>query len=156
MGESEGDLGESGKSERCPGVFWGFCGGGMIWAGLSIFFSLFSWGCEGVWDCVFVSCVGPLICLFSPSPATESPLSLRLFKLMEQSMASFSFSACFSLLFFFVDGDDDDDFVDDDDDDLAVAVVVVVVAIVSIFAVEVFVGFVIADSLIGVFFFPPP
>ena len=70
-------------------------------------------------------------------------------------MASFSFSARFSLLFFFVD-DDDDDFVDDDDDDLAVAVVVVVVAIVSIFAVEVFVGFVIVDSLIGVFFFPPP
>ena len=70
-------------------------------------------------------------------------------------MASFSFSVCFSLLFFFVD-DDDDDFVDDDDDDLAVAVVVVVVAIVSMFAVEVFVGFVMVDSLIGVFFFFPP
>ena len=71
-------------------------------------------------------------------------------------MASFSFSACFSLLFFFVDDDDDDDFAVDDDDDLAVAVVVVVVAIVSMFAVEVFVGFVMVDSLIGVFFFPPP
>ena len=71
-------------------------------------------------------------------------------------MASFSFSACFSLLFFFVDDDDDDDLADDDDDDLAVAVVVVVVVIVSIFAVEVFVGFVIVDSLIGVFFFFPP
>ena len=41
------------------------------------------------------------------------------------------------------------------DDDLAVAVVVVV-AIVSMFAVEVFVGFVMVDSLVGVFFFPPP
>ena len=71
-------------------------------------------------------------------------------------MASFSFSACFSLLFFFVD-DDDDDLADDDDDDLAVAVVVVVVvAIVSMFAVEVFVGFVMVDSLVGVFFFFPP
>ena len=72
-------------------------------------------------------------------------------------MASFSFSVCFSLFFFFVDDDDDDDFVDDDDDDLAVAVVVVVVAvaIVSMFAVEVFVGFVMVDSLIGVFFFFP-
>ena len=28
MGESKGDLGESGKSERCAGVFCGFCGGG--------------------------------------------------------------------------------------------------------------------------------
>ena len=38
MGESEGDFGESGKSERCAGVFGCFCGGGIIWAGLSIFF----------------------------------------------------------------------------------------------------------------------
>ena len=30
MGESEGDLGESGKSELCAGVFCGFCGGGII------------------------------------------------------------------------------------------------------------------------------
>ena len=30
MGESEGDLGESGKSERCAGVVCVFCGGGMI------------------------------------------------------------------------------------------------------------------------------
>ena len=73
---------------------------------------------------------------------------------MEQSIASFS--ACFSLLFFFVDDDDDDDLADDDDDDLAVAVVVVVVAIVSMFAVEVFVVFEMVDSLVGVFFFFPP
>ena len=39
MGDSDGDLGESGKSELCAGVFCGFCGGGMIWAGLSVFFS---------------------------------------------------------------------------------------------------------------------
>ena len=64
---------------------------------------------------------------------------------------------CFSLFFFFVDDDDDDDLADDDDDDLAVAVVVVVVVvIVSMFAVEVFVGFVMVDSLVGVFFFFPP
>ena len=72
MGESEGDLGESMKSERCPAVFWCFCGGGMIWVSLSIFFSPFSWGCECVWDCVFVSCVGHLIC-FSPPPQLPSP-----------------------------------------------------------------------------------
>ena len=71
-------------------------------------------------------------------------------------MASFSFSVCFSLFFFFVDDDDDDDLADDDDDDLAVAVVVVVVAIVSMFAVEVFVVFEMVDSLVGVFFFFPP
>ena len=71
-------------------------------------------------------------------------------------MASSSFSMCFSLFFFFVNDDDDDDLADDDDDDLAVAVVVVVVAIVSMFAVEVFVGFVMVDSLVGVFFFFPP
>ena len=71
-------------------------------------------------------------------------------------MASSSFSVCFSLFFFFVDDDDDDDLADDDDDDLAVAVVVVVVAIVSMFAVEVFVVFEMADSLVGVFFFFPP
>ena len=35
MGEREGDLGESGKSERCAGVFCVFCGGGMICAGRS-------------------------------------------------------------------------------------------------------------------------
>ena len=69
-------------------------------------------------------------------------------------MASFSFSVNFPLFFFFVDDDDDDDLADDDDDDLAVAVVVVVVAIVSMFAVEVFVGFVMVDSLVGVFFSP--
>ena len=73
-------------------------------------------------------------------------------------MASSSFSVCFSLFFFFVDDDDDDDLADDDDDDLAVAVVVVVVvvAIVSMFAVEVFVVFEMFDSLVGVFFFFPP
>ena len=73
-------------------------------------------------------------------------------------MASFSFSVCFSLFFFFVDDDDDDDLADDDDDDdvLAVAVVVVVVAIVSMFAVEVFVVFEMVDSLVGVFFFFTP
>ena len=49
------------------------------------------------------------------SPATESPVSLRRFKFMEQSMASFSVS---SLFFFFPA---DDDFVDDDDDGLAVS-----------------------------------
>ena len=70
-------------------------------------------------------------------------------------MASFSFSVCFSLFFFFVDDDDDDDLADDDDV-LAVAVVVVVVAIVSMFAVEVFVVFELVDSLVGVFFFSPP
>ena len=41
MGEREGYFGESGKSERCAGVF---CGGGMIFAGQSgdfiCFFSL--------------------------------------------------------------------------------------------------------------------
>ena len=37
IGESEGDFGESGKSERCAGVFGCFCGGGIIWAGLSVF-----------------------------------------------------------------------------------------------------------------------
>ncbi len=67
---------------------------------------------------------------------------------------------CWSLnVFFFLvdDDDDDDDLADDDDDDLAVAVVVVVVvAIVSMFTVEVFVGFVMVDSLVGVFFFFPP
>ena len=74
-------------------------------------------------------------------------------------MGSFSFSVCFSLFFFFVDDDDDDDDLADDDDDddvLAVAVVVVVVAIVSMFAVEVFVVFEMVDSLVGVFFFFPP
>ena len=30
MGNSEGNLGESGKSELCAGVFCGFCEGGMI------------------------------------------------------------------------------------------------------------------------------
>ena len=33
MGESEGDLGESGKSS--VGVFLGCCGRGISWAGLS-------------------------------------------------------------------------------------------------------------------------
>ena len=141
--------------EVCWGILMFLWGRNNLGWSFDFFFSPFSWGWEGVWDCVGVSCVCPLICFFSPSPATESPLSLRLFKLIEQSMASFSFSACFSLLFFFVDDDDDGDLADDDDDDLAVAVVVVV-AIVSMFAVEVFVGFVMVDSLVGVFFFFPP
>ena len=45
MGERECDLRESGKSERCAGVFFIFCWGGMICAGRSsgagdFFFSL--------------------------------------------------------------------------------------------------------------------
>ena len=61
IGESEGVLGESGKSERCDGVL---CGGGMIWAGW-MFFSPYGWGEEGVLDCFAFSWGGFFIC-FSP------------------------------------------------------------------------------------------
>ena len=107
-----------------------------------------------------MSCVGPLICFFSPSPATESPLSLRRLRFIEQSMASFSF---FSLLFFFPVDDDNDDFVDDDDDDDddVLAVFVVVVTVESVLVVVVIVGlfeivFVAAGCFMGVFFIFSP
>ena len=62
IGESEGVLGESGKSERCAAVL---CGGGMIWAG-RMFFSPFGWGEEGVWDCFAFTWGGFFICFFFP------------------------------------------------------------------------------------------
>ena len=77
---------------------------------------------------------------FSPSPACESPLSLRRFKFTEQSIASVS---VFSLFFFFVDDDDDDGFVVDyDDDDGVLAVLIGLVSIESVFAVVVIVALV--------------
>ena len=85
-------------------------------------------GCLGL--CLGFLCC-PLICFFSPSPATEFPLSLRRFKFMEKSIASISVFSVFSLFFFFVDDDDDDDgFVDDDDDVLAVLIVLVAIELV--------------------------
>ena len=64
-------------------------------------------------DCVSISLCGPFSCFFSPSPATESPLSLRRLRFMVQSIASFSwvffslFFSLISLLFFVVVVDDD-------------------------------------------------
>ena len=43
MGESGGGIGESGNSVRCAGVFFGCCGGGIIWASCCFLLRNYFW-----------------------------------------------------------------------------------------------------------------
>ena len=85
-GDNVGGVGESGSLVGSAGVFFAFCGGGIIWAGRCCFFRV---------AFIFLNC-------FFPSPSLiESPLSLLLFKLVEVSISSSCNSfVLFALSFF--------------------------------------------------------
>ena len=53
MGDSGGDVGESGSSVGSAGVFFGCCGGGIIWAGRCCF-------CKVVFVGMFLNCFPPI------------------------------------------------------------------------------------------------